>query len=70
MSRIIRYFIDAFRKCDKMLLLICTTITAFGCLMVASTTNYAEDSGRYLIIQIGAALFGILLYIGFCLWYN
>ena len=65
MSRIIRYFIDAFRKCDKMLLLICTTITAFGCLMVASTTNYAEDSGRYLIIQIGAALFGILLYIGF-----
>lgn len=63
MSRIIRYFSDAFRKCDKLLLLICTVVTAFGCLMVASTTNY-EDSGRYLIVQIGAAVIGILLYIG------
>lgn len=64
MSRVIRYFLDAFRKCDKMLLLICTVVTAFGCLMVTSATNYYEDSARYPIIQIGAALIGILLYIG------
>ena len=64
MGRVIRYFIESFRKCDKLLLLICSVVTAFGCLMVASTTNYSEDSLRYLIIQIGAAVIGILLYIG------
>ncbi len=64
MGRVIRYFLDAFRKCDKMLLLMCTITTVFGCLMITSTTNYEEDSARYLIIQIGAALIGILLYIG------
>ena len=64
MSRVVRYFLESFRKCDKLLLLICIVITAFGCLMVSSTTNYYEDSLRYLIIQIGAAMIGILLYIG------
>ena len=65
MSRIIRFFVDGFRKCDKMLLLLCTVATAFGCLMVASATNYDEDSARYLIIQIGTAIAGILMYITF-----
>jgi len=46
---------------DWVLLLLCIVTTAFGCLMVASATNYL-DSPRYIIMQILGALIGILLY--------
>ena len=65
MGRYIRHLQDAFRKSDMMLLLLCVCATAFGCLMVASTTNYYEESARYLLIQIGAAILGVLLYVVF-----
>ena len=50
-----------FRKGDMVLLLLCVVTTVFGFLMVASTTN-AVGSTRYLVIQISAAVLGILLY--------
>ncbi len=65
MGKYLQKISNAFRKCDKLLLLLCLVATAFGCLMVSSTTNYYEDSGRYLIIQIGAAVLGVLLYLVF-----
>lgn len=49
------------RKGDIVLLLLCVITAAFGCLMVASTKNYAGFT-RYLVIQIAAVMLGIFLY--------
>lgn len=64
MRRYVQRFTEAFRKGDLILLLLCVVTTAFGCLMIASTTN-ASDNGpwRFVIIQIIAALAGIVAYI-------
>lgn len=64
MRRYLTRFTEAFRKGDLILLLLCVIATAFGCLMIASTTN-ASTTGplRYLVVQIGAAAAGILLYV-------
>ena len=57
-----RYFLNAFRKCDKILLLICIVANAFGLLVVSSATNY-HSSSRYMERQLIATLGGIFLYI-------
>lgn len=64
MRRYLNRFTEAFRKGDLILLLLCVIATAFGCLVIASTTA-AGASGplRYLLVQIGASIAGILLYI-------
>ncbi len=64
MRRLMLRMTDAFKKGDLILLLLCVVATAFGCLMIASTTN-ATASGplRYLLVQIGASMAGILLYV-------
>ena len=61
MRRFIQEFKDFFRKGDMVLLLLCLVATAFGCLVLASTTNVMGNV-RYLVIQIGAAILGVLLY--------
>ena len=60
MRRILHRFTEAFRKGDLILLLLCAVTTAFGCLMIASTTN-ASDNGpwRFVIIQLLAAFLGM-----------
>jgi rod shape determining protein RodA len=50
-----------FRKGDMVLLIMCLSISAFGCLIIASTNNYRGFS-RYLMIQIIAILAGVLAY--------
>ena len=51
-----------FRKGDVILLVLLLVTTAFGCVMIASTTNYM-GSGSYILKQgLGAAL-GVFLYI-------
>ena len=62
MRRYLLQLRDAFRKGDLLLLLLCLVATAFGCLMIASATNHT-DSVRYLVIQIGAAVLGVFLYV-------
>lgn len=52
---------QAIRKGDWILLLLCAVTTAFGCLIIASATNYL-DSYRYIGMQIVGALIGFLLY--------
>jgi len=52
---------EAIRKGDWVLLLLCIVTTAFGCLIIASATNYLE-SFRYIGMQIVGALIGILLF--------
>lgn len=53
-----------FRKGDMLLLLLCLATSAFGCLIIASATNAAKFGGstRYIIIQIGATLIGVVFY--------
>ena len=56
--------LDAFRKCDLLLLLLCGIATAFGFLMIASATSgYSEGSFRYMFMQILAAAAGIFFYV-------
>ena len=57
-------FWESFRQGDLILLLLCVIATAFGCLMIASTTT-ATVSGpfRYLALQIVASLAGIACYV-------
>ncbi len=49
---------DALRKGDWVLLILCLVTTAFGCLIVASATNYL-DSYRYIGMQLVATVIGI-----------
>ena len=61
MGRYLRKIRESFLKGDLILLLLCASINAFGLLMVATTTNHI-GSTRFLLIQGGASLIGILLY--------
>lgn len=61
MGKLFGYIRDTVRKADLILLLLCLVATAFGCLVIASTTN-AEGSIRYVLVQIGAAMIGVFLF--------
>ncbi len=61
MRRYLLQLREAIRKGDWVLLLLCVITTAFGCLIVASATNYL-DSPRYIIMQIVGAVIGVLLF--------
>lgn len=63
MGQVIQEFKNFFRKGDMILLLLCLIATAFGVIVIASTTNYMGDASlRYIVIQILAAAAGVLLY--------
>ncbi len=49
------------RKGDLVLLSVCLTLTAFGCVVIASATN-VYNNPRYVIIQAGAAVLGMITY--------
>ncbi len=61
MQQFFREFKKFFRKGDMVLLVLCLSISAFGCLIIASTNNY-RDFSRYLLIQIAAIGLGVLCY--------
>ena len=66
MRQYVRKLTEAFRKCDLVLLLLCVVTTVFGCLIIASTTNAsASGPARYLLVQVGAAIAGVLAYMFF-----
>lgn len=50
-----------FRRGDMVLLLLCLVTSAFGCLMIASTTNHTGTLG-YVYKQAGAIAVGVLVY--------
>lgn len=54
-----------FRKGDIVLLMLCLATSAFGCLVVASATSAAKFGGssRYMLVQLGATVIGIIAYI-------
>ncbi|MBE6976929.1 MAG: cell division protein FtsW [Ruminococcaceae bacterium] len=52
-----------FRKGDIVLLVISLFISAFGCLIVASTNNYREQGFlRYVLVQVAAIGLGVVFY--------
>ena len=51
-----------FRKGDLVLLLLCVVTSAFGCLMIASATNY-RGTLSLVNTQVGAIAIGIIVYI-------
>ena len=61
MNRYVQQVRQAIRKGDWILLLLCIITTAYGCLIIASATNYL-DSYRYIIMQIVGAVIGIVLF--------
>ena len=68
MGRYIKQFfrrlIHAFSQGDKVLLLMCVVATAFGGLMIASSTSgYDAGALRYLVIHVLAAAAGIFFYV-------
>ena len=64
MRKYLQRFQSECRRADLVLLLLCLVTSAFGCLIIASTTGYLEDM-RYIVIQIGATLLGVLFYMIF-----
>ena len=63
MRYITQFIRNFFRKADLILLLLCLITTAFGCLVIASTTN-VSNSGftRYVFIQVVATGIGVVFY--------
>lgn len=53
-----------FRKGDLVLLLLCLATTGFGCLAIASATN-PTGAFRSVVVQVAAALLGVLFFIVF-----
>jgi len=51
-----------FRKGDMVLLVLCLCISAFGCLIIASTNNH-RDFTRYLVVQSVAICLGFAAYV-------
>ena len=51
-----------FRKGDVVLLVLCLAISAFGCLIIASTNNF-RGYERYIMMQIAAISIGVVAYI-------
>ena len=52
---------NVLRKGDMVLLLLCLITNTFGVIMISSATNHRGNL-RYIIIQIAAALLGVLCY--------
>ena len=52
---------NVLRKGDMVLLLLCLITNTFGVIMISSATNH-RGSLRYIIIQIAAALLGVIFY--------
>ncbi len=61
MGKVVSYIWNRFRQGDMILLLLCLITTAFGCLVLSSTTAYMGQI-RLIIIQIAAAFLGILAF--------
>ena len=61
MYRYIRQLGESVRKGDLILLLLCLIATAFGCLVLASTTNHMGTI-RLVVVQVFAAIIGVIFF--------
>ena len=53
---------NVFRRGDMVLLMLCLVASGVGCVFIASATAHT-DSMRYLVIQIGAIILGVISYV-------
>ncbi len=53
-------FTDYIRETDKLLILLCTVATSFGCIAVLSSTRYLGSYRRFFM-QVGCMLAGLIL---------
>jgi rod shape determining protein RodA len=61
MRHIIGFIRNFFRKGDMVLLSLCLITTAFGCMVIASTTNNMGFT-RYVVVQLAATALGVMCY--------
>ncbi len=61
MRKFFQELLDFFHKGDMILLALCLLTTAYGCVAIASATNYMGFT-RFVIIQLFAAGMGVALY--------
>ena len=61
MRKFFQELLDFFRKGDMVLLALCLFTTAYGCVVIASTTTQL-GMVRHVVVQIIASCLGILLY--------
>ncbi|MCI6728936.1 MAG: FtsW/RodA/SpoVE family cell cycle protein [Candidatus Faecousia sp.] len=62
MQRIIHILQTFRKKGDLVLLFLCLLTTGFGCVIIASATNYLGSS-RFLTVQLAATILGVLCYV-------
>lgn len=62
MRRMLHKVWTVFRRGDLILLLLCLVASAFGCLCIASATNYRGFT-HYLVIQGAAITLGVICYV-------
>ena len=64
MRRFLQELQDFPKKGDWVLLLLCLLTSAFGCVVVASTTSAAkfEGNARYIIIQLASVILGVMVF--------
>ncbi len=61
LRRRLEFIADIVRQADLVLLGLCCAATVYGLVMISSATNYMETR-RYVIVQGGAAIIGVVLY--------
>ncbi len=64
MQKLTRTIQSLLEKTDLALLALCLVATGYGVVLIASATNYT-DSSRNVVVQIAAAVIGIVLYFFF-----
>lgn len=62
MKRVFPYLKEFFKRADMLLLGLCLACALFGIVMISSATA-SYHSARYLIVQIGAMIIGVGLYV-------
>ncbi len=64
MREFFRELKEFFHKGDMVLLTLCLATSAFGCLVIASTTNADKFGGsaRYILIQVAATIIGVMFF--------
>lgn len=61
MRKIAGYLKSFMKRGDLLLLFLCVITTVFGIVVISSATNYL-NSNRFVIVQTGALLLGVLIY--------
>lgn len=62
LSSVILSIRDLIKKSDPVLLGLCLITTVYGLVLIASATNFRDNSLRYVAVQGAATLIGVVLY--------